>query len=281
MSNILTNTESFKKFHSSNTAPIGFVPTMGHLHSGHLSLLERSLNENQVSVLSIFVNPTQFSPDEDLSAYPRTVEEDIIKAQSLLSLYPGKELYFFIPENENVIYPEGFKDYISIDGLNNISEGSVRPSHFDGVATVVKRLFEIVKPNKAYFGKKDYQQYLLIKRLVEQESMDVEIIGMPIIREESGLAMSSRNSYLSKPELQEAITLNKTLNELALKLLKSGLEDTITELKNKLNDKRFNYLEIRNNDSFKEAVTSDTNFVILGNFQLGTTRLLDNIEVNK
>lgn len=281
MSNILNNTESFKKLHSSNTATVGFVPTMGHLHSGHLSLLERSLNENQVSVLSIFVNPTQFSPDEDLSAYPRTVEEDIIKAQSLLSLYPGKELYFFIPENENVIYPEGFKDYISIDGLNNISEGSVRPSHFDGVATVVKRLFEIVKPNKAYFGKKDYQQYLLIKQLVKQESMNIEIIGMPIIREESGLAMSSRNSYLSKPELQEAITLNKTLNELASKLLKNGLEDTITELKKKLNDKRFNYLEIRNNDSFKEAVTSDTNFVILGNFQLGTTRLLDNIEVNK
>ena len=281
MSNILSTTESFNQFHNTNSASIGFVPTMGHLHSGHLSLLERSIKENQISVLSIFVNPTQFSVDEDLSGYPRTIKEDIEKATSLLKNYPGKELYFFIPENEDVIYPKGFTDYISIDGLNNVSEGSVRPTHFDGVATVVKRLFEIIRPNKAYFGKKDYQQYLLIKRLVKQESLNVAIIGMPIIREESGLAMSSRNSYLSHSELKDAIVLNETLNELASNLKRNGLEETIKELKNKLNDKRFNYLEIRNNESFNEAIPGDTNFVILGNIQLGSTRLLDNIEVNK
>jgi pantoate--beta-alanine ligase len=281
MSNILATTYAFNEFHKENTSSIGFVPTMGHLHFGHLSLLERSLKENQVSILSIFVNPTQFSAEEDLSNYPRTVTEDINKALTLLDNHPGKELYFFIPEDENVIYPKNFTDYVSIADLSKISEGSVRPTHFDGVATVVKRLFEIVKPNKAYFGKKDYQQYLLIKRLVKQESLDVEIIGMPIIREDSGLAMSSRNSFLSSLELSDAVILNQTLNTLAKSLKQNGLEQTIKELKNILNDKRFNYLEIRNNESFKEATSIDTNFVILGNFQLGSTRLLDNIEVNK
>ncbi len=281
MSNIITNAEAFIDFHKNHNAKIGFVPTMGHLHSGHLSLIEQSLKENEISILSIFVNPTQFSADEDLSSYPRTIEQDINKANSLLKIYPGKKLFFFIPENEKVIYPDGFNDYISIKELNQVSEGSLRPTHFDGVATVVKRLFKLVKPAKAYFGKKDYQQYLLIKKMVKQEKLDVEIIGMPIIREKSGLAMSSRNSYLTDDQINEAVILNKSLEDVANTLKEKNLQEAIMEMRLKLNDKRFNYLEIRNNESFQEAKETDHNFVILGNFQLGTTRILDNIEVNK
>ena len=137
---------------------VGFVPTMGNLHDGHISLLERSLKENDVSVISIYVNPTQFAAHEDLEKYPRTFLADQKKVELLAAKNPLREIFIFHPENNETIYPENFNDYISIPSINKILEGKLRPTHFDGVATVVKRLFKLINPTHAYFGKKDYQQ---------------------------------------------------------------------------------------------------------------------------
>lgn len=281
MIKIIRNELDFIEFHHQNTKTIGFVPTMGNLHAGHLSLLEASFKDNEVNVLSIFVNPTQFSKDEDLASYPKTFDADISKASELLNKYPHRELIIFYPENENIIYPKGFNDYISVPTISTILEGEVRPTHFDGVATVVKRLFNIVKPNNAYFGKKDYQQLIVINRMVKQENLDINIVGLPTIREKDNLAMSSRNNYLSTSQRTQAIKLNNSLKEIANLLQQNEYKQahhlSITFQKE---DPRFNYLEIRKQDDLSQVTSFKHNLVILGNFQLGTTRLLDNIEVN-
>lgn len=284
MTTILRSLEDIELFHQKNSKAnnsIGLVPTMGNLHNGHLSLLKKSIDENEISIVSIFVNPKQFGEKKDLDSYPRTLEEDISKAKQLLATNTDadKELFIFIPESEKIIYPKNFDDYISVKRLRAISEGLTRPGHFDGVATVVKRLFKLLKPNKAYFGKKDFQQYLLVKEMVVQEGLDVEIIGLPIIRERNGLAMSSRNSRLSEKQKEESLNLSKTLLEILFSTQRLGLTQTHELIRKKLEDKRFNYLEIRNAHTFEEAKDNDTDLVILGNFQLGDTRLLDNVEV--
>jgi pantoate--beta-alanine ligase len=216
---------------------------------------------------------------KDLEEYPRTLEEDMKKANALLNEYPNRKIYYFIPENEKVIYPNEFDDYVSIEHLRSISEGETRPGHFDGVATVVHRLFNLIKPQKAYFGKKDYQQFLLVKELVRLENHPLEIIGMPIVREEDGLAMSSRNIHLNSSQRIESLDLSQTLLTILMILQTQGLETARGFIKEKMKDTRFNYLEIRNAETFDPAKTEDTNFVILGNLQLGTVRLLDNVEV--
>lgn len=276
---ILKNTHDIQTFIDRAYKSVGFVPTMGNLHDGHLSLLEESLKENDVTVLSIFVNPKQFGEKKDLEEYPKTIEEDISKANALLARYPNKKIYFFIPETEKVIYPDDFSDYVSIDHLRSISEGETRPGHFDGVATVVHRLFNLIKPQRAYFGKKDYQQFLLVRELVKQKDHSIEIIGMPIVREEDGLAMSSRNIHLNEAQRIESLDLSQSLLNILLILQTKGLETSLGFIKEKLKDTRFNYLEIRNAETFAPAKDDDTNFVILGNLQLGTVRLLDNVEV--
>jgi pantoate--beta-alanine ligase len=276
---IIKNLKDINLFHSHNYKSVGFVPTMGNLHLGHLSLIKESLKENQVTVISIFVNPKQFGEVKDLEEYPRTLEADMNKANALLNEYPGKEIFYFIPENEEVIYPSDFSDYVSIEHLCSISEGETRPGHFDGVATVVHRLFNLIKPQNAYFGIKDYQQFLVVKALVKLKNHPVKIIGMPIVREEDGLAMSSRNIHLDKAQRIESLDLSQTLLNILLILQTQGLEIARGFIKEKLKDTRFNYLEIRNSDSFELAIIEDTNFVILGNLQLGTVRLLDNVEV--
>jgi len=281
MISILRTENDFINFHLKNTEQIGFVPTMGNLHAGHLSLLERSKEENAITVLSICVNPTRFAANEDLSSYPRTLEEDIEKASGLFKNEKDKKLVIFIPENEKVIYPDGFNDFIKINGISKVSEGSIRPTHFDGVATVVKRLFQIVRPNNAYFGKKDYQQLVIIQNLVKKYSLGVNIIGMPIIREKSGLAMSSRNNYLSDQQKEAALFLSQTLEEISQKVLTSSLEEANLLISKKIEDSRFNYLEIRDPNSFDLAKNNTFPLVILGNLQIGQTRLLDNLEVNK
>lgn len=282
MIEILKNEQDFLSFHQNNQdKKIGLVPTMGNLHQGHLSLLEVSLRENDLSIISIYVNPTQFAPNEDLDSYPRTLKKDLIKIKEILNKFPGKEVYVFHPESNEVIYPKDFKDFITITSLNKVIEGEVRPTHFDGVATVVKRLFSIVKPTAAYFGKKDYQQLRLIEELVRQENLNIQVIGLPIIRETDGLAMSSRNLYLDEKQRQDALILNKKLKEVAKELSSKGLNSAMNLLKEiKNTDKRFNYLEIRKQNDLKPPVDSDRDLVLLGNLQIGTTRLLDNIEVN-
>ncbi|MEI7509135.1 MAG: pantoate--beta-alanine ligase [Flavobacterium sp.] len=191
-----------------NKSDIGFVPTMGALHEGHLSLLKQSIENNSTTVISIFVNPTQFNNTEDLEKYPRTLENDVEKIKTI-----SEEILVFAPTVEDVYEGNTTSEHFNFDGLENQMEGKFRPGHFDGVGTVVKRLFEIINPTNAYFGEKDFQQLLIVKKMVEKEKMPVAVIGCPIHREPNGLAMSSRNERLSKQERQEASFIFKTITE--------------------------------------------------------------------
>jgi pantoate--beta-alanine ligase len=281
MIEVFKTENEFIDFHNQNKIQcqsIGFAPTMGNLHEGHISLLEKALQENDIGIISIFVNPTQFGAGEDLDLYPRTWKEDLKKIEGLAFKYSNKKFIIFYPESDKVIYPHKKETTYAHKKLNHILEGAVRSTHFDGVTTVVKRLFEIVKPNRAYFGKKDYQQQVIIKDMVKELNLPISIVAIPIFREQSGLAMSSRNNYLSHDEKEKALTLYQTLNEVA-KTLSLGLKEARELISQKLkSDSRWNYLEVRTKDL--EVATSDSSdFVILGNYQLGNTRLLDNIEI--
>jgi pantoate--beta-alanine ligase len=185
---------------------IGFVPTMGALHQGHLSLMQQSLSENEITVVSIFVNPTQFNNPEDLAKYPRTLEDDIKKIEGL-----NPEIIVYAPSIDDIYEGKPSSQFFDFDGLENQMEGKFRPGHFNGVGTIVKRLFEIVTPTNAYFGEKDFQQLQIIKKLVAKNNLKVTVKGCPIYREPNNLAMSSRNELLSPKEKQEASLIYETL----------------------------------------------------------------------
>lgn len=191
---------------STQKETIGFVPTMGALHQGHLSLLEQSLSSNDITVISIFVNPTQFNNPEDLAKYPRTLDSDVAKIEKL-----NRDIIVFAPSVDDIYEGNTVSTHFDFDGLENQMEGRFRPGHFDGVGTIVKRLFEIVKPTNAYFGEKDFQQLQIVKKMVEKAKMPVNVIGCPIFREPNGLAMSSRNERLSDKERQDAAVIYQTL----------------------------------------------------------------------
>jgi len=205
------------KDHILRGKPIGFVPTMGALHEGHLSLVRRSKQENHTTVVSIFVNPTQFGPAEDFQNYPRDTEGDLEK------LRKEEVDILFIP-NASLMYPGGFSTHIEVEGLSDKLCGAFRPSHFKGVATVVMKLFNIVKPARAYFGQKDFQQTVVIRRMVKDLDMDIDIVLCPTIRERDGLAMSSRNAYLNEAQRAAAPVVFRSLSE-ASGLIKSGIID--------------------------------------------------------
>src|SRR6478672_766458 len=185
---------------------IGFVPTMGALHDGHLSLLSESLKHNDATVISIFINPTQFNNPEDLAKYPRTLEADVEKIKRL-----SNDIIVFAPSVDDMYGGNTVSEHFDYDGLENQMEGRFRPGHFDGVGTIVKRLFEIVKPDNAYFGEKDFQQLQIVKKLVSKYHIPVSVIGCPIHREANGLAMSSRNERLSADKRAEAGFIYQTL----------------------------------------------------------------------
>lgn len=187
---------------------VGFVPTMGALHAGHLSLLKKSIENNAFTVISIFVNPTQFNNAEDLDKYPRTLESDVEKIKTI-----SDKILLYAPSISDIYEQELQSETFDFGGIEHQMEGKFRPGHFDGVGTVVKKLFEIVKPNRAYFGEKDFQQLQIVKKLVEIENLPVTIVGCEIYREQNGLAMSSRNERLSKEERATAAMLYKTLKE--------------------------------------------------------------------
>ncbi|GEP50222.1 pantothenate synthetase [Flavobacterium noncentrifugens] len=193
---------------STPNSTIGFVPTMGALHAGHLSLLEESLKNNDFTVISIFVNPTQFNNPEDLEKYPRTLDADVEKIEKLNS-----DIIVFAPGVADIYEGETVSTHFDYDGLENQMEGKFRTGHFDGVGTIVKRLFEIVKPTNAYFGEKDFQQLQIVKKMVEKHHLPVNVIGCPIFREANGLAMSSRNERLTPEERTNAAVIYKTLKE--------------------------------------------------------------------
>ena len=185
---------------------IGFVPTMGALHQGHLALMQKSLIENENTVVSIFVNPTQFNNPEDLVKYPRTLEEDVKKLTAL-----SPEIILYAPTVDDIYDGQPLSQSFDFDGLENQMEGKFRPGHFNGVGTIVKRLFEIVEPTNAYFGEKDFQQLQIVKKMVAKNNLNVTIIGCPIFRETNHLAMSSRNERLSAEEREKAAIIYKTL----------------------------------------------------------------------
>jgi pantoate--beta-alanine ligase len=257
---------------------IGFVPTMGALHKGHLSLVELAVKNNTFAVVSIFVNPTQFNDPVDLKRYPRNLEADLKQLEST-----GCHVVFAPDASE--IYPEPDKRQFDFGLLEQVMEGMHRPGHFNGVAQVVSRLFEIVKPDKAYFGLKDFQQLSIIKALVRQLNLPVEIIPCPIIREQSGLAMSSRNELLSADERRNAAVIYKTLNE--AKKLKG--EKTVQELENWVRD-CINKTPFLNVEYFK--VVDNENLLPVNNWNdkgektgciavhCGKVRLIDNINLN-
>ncbi len=231
---------------------IGFVPTMGALHEGHLSLIKRANEENEIVVSSVFVNPTQFNDKNDLDKYPRTFEEDLLKLTEM------KVDYLFFPEYDEM-YPDNYKYKISENDLSAKLCGAHRPGHFDGVLSVVMKLLNIVSPDKAYFGEKDYQQYLLLKGMAETFFMDVEIVPCPIIREEDGLAKSSRNTLLSETERELAPSFYKYLSNKSL-----TEEEVISELTNA--GFIVDYIEKIDNRRF-------------GAVHLGNVRLIDNVKI--
>lgn len=254
---------------------IGFVPTMGYLHEGHLSLVKASKTENDVTIMSIFVNPAQFGPNEDFSRYPRDMERD-----SSLAEEAGVDIIFAPATDE--MYPGGYKTYVNVDEITEVLCGKSRPGHFKGVTTIVNKLFNLVEPDRAYFGQKDAQQVMVIKKMVKDLNMNVEIVICPIIREKDGLAMSSRNVYLNPEERKAALILSKVLYE-AENLIKEGERDKEKVLEyiygrissEKLAD--IDYVQILSASDLKETAVISGSILIALAVRFGKTRLIDNL----
>ena len=242
---------------SNNNSTIGFVPTMGALHLGHLSLLKKSIQNNTNTVISIFVNPTQFNNPEDLEKYPRTLEKDIEKAKTV-----SDKIIIYAPTVEDIYKGNTISQHYDFDGLENQMEGKFRPGHFDGVGTVVQRLLEIVQPTNAYFGEKDFQQLQIVKKLVAKEKIPVTIIGCPIYREPNGLAMSSRNERLTVKERENASIIFEILNQTkTLFGTKSAIAVTnfVTKAFEKYPIFELEYFEIADEETLLPCVTKSEN----------------------
>jgi pantoate--beta-alanine ligase len=254
---------------------IGFVPTMGYLHEGHLSLVKQARAENSIVVVSIFVNPTQFGPTEDFKTYPRDTERD------LAMLRKEKTDIVFMPSPEE-IYPERFSSWVDVEKVTDRLEGRYRPGHFRGVATVVAKLFNIVEPSRAYFGQKDAQQVLVIKKMAEDLNMNLEVIVSPTVRESDGLAMSSRNIYLNPQERQAATVLFKALT-LAQNLFKKGARDAETirgQMAKLISSEplaKIEYVSIADVDTLEELSKIDKSALASLAVRIGKTRLIDNV----
>lgn len=264
------------KLHRTNKS-IGFVPTMGALHEGHLTLVRDSKKRNDVTIVSVFVNPKQFGPKEDLSKYPRPIEND----KKLLAK-EGVD-YLFNPD-ENEIYPHGFQTTVSIDKVAEIFEGKSRPGHFDGMATVVLKLFNIVSPDNVYFGQKDFQQCAVVKQMIKDFNLGINFFMVPTVRDFDGLALSSRNIFLSEKERIEATNIYQSLL-LGKNLIVGGNHDS-EDIKNKIrsyisNHKmvRLDYVEVVNPVDLSVTKTVHRPVVILVAAFVGKTRLIDNIMI--
>jgi pantoate--beta-alanine ligase len=281
MITVIKETSSLIKERQQEESLIGFVPTMGNLHAGHISLLERALTEYPTVYFSIFVNPKQFGPQEDFNRYPRTLENDINLIEKCLERFPNGKVVVYAPMDPKEVFPEKSEQMISVMKLSTMLEGAIRPGHFDGVATVVYRLFDIMKPSRAYFGLKDYQQYLVIRQMVKDLQLPIEIVGMPIIREAGGLALSSRNQYLSAEQKSHTLLLNRTLKK--IESIIAGKKANIAEaqkfIQNQLQDKNWNYLELRDAETLSEDISASDKLTLLAVYQQGTTRLLDNLQM--
>lgn len=258
---------------------IGFVPTMGYLHEGHQSLIQKAVEQNDKVVVSVFVNPMQFAPTEDLEIYPRDLQADAALCEKT-----GADL-IFNPEPEEM-YADGFCSFVDMNGPTAELCGKSRPIHFRGVCTVVSKLFNIVTPDKAYFGQKDAQQLAVIKRMVMDLNIPIEIIGCPIIREADGLAKSSRNTYLSAEERQAALILSKTIF-MGQELVENGLTDA-GELKERMKKNietqplaKIDYIEVVDFNDISIRDTISDNTLIAMAVYIGKTRLIDNFIVEQ
>jgi pantoate--beta-alanine ligase len=255
---------------------VGFVPTMGYLHEGHLSLVKKSNEQCDLTIVSIYVNPAQFGPQEDLSTYPRDLDRDL----SLLEQY--KVDYVFFPTNE-MMYPAVYKSWIEVDEISAILCGARRPGHFKGVATIVAKLVNLVNPDFMYMGEKDYQQIVVLETMLHDLNFHARIVRCPIVREKDGLAMSSRNKYLDKHERRSSLCLSKSL-KLAKELYQKGETDpnlltiAMTNLILKAGGK-IDYIAFVNKDTFAPVsqVSKDTRVLLA--VYIGKTRLIDNIAI--
>lgn len=259
---------------------IGFVPTMGALHEGHQSLMLQSTKENDITVVSIFVNPTQFNNPEDLEKYPRTLDEDVIKISQI-----NPNIIVFAPSVEDMYEGKTLSQSFDFDGLENKMEGKFRPGHFDGVGTIVKLLFEIVQPTRAYFGEKDFQQVQIVKKMVEKNHLPVTIVVCPILRETNNLAMSSRNERLTLQQKEEAGIIYKILNEAKKKFKNNSAQETTQWVQNEFNKNKaftLEYFEIADEDTLSTCSRKIKNkkyraFIAVF---INNVRLIDTISLN-
>ena len=258
---------------------VGLVPTMGALHAGHASLVKRSVNENEVTVVSVFVNPTQFNDKNDLVKYPRTLDADCKLLEACGATYA------FAPSVEEM-YPEPDTRQFSYAPLDTVMEGAFRPGHFNGVCQIVSKLFEAVKPHRAYFGEKDFQQLAIIREMVRQMQFDLEIVGCPIVREEDGLALSSRNARLSAEERENALKISQTL----FKSRTFAATHTVSETLKFVEDAiaavpglRLEYFEIVDGNTLQKVDNWNQTSYVVGCITVfcGDVRLIDNIKYNE
>jgi pantoate--beta-alanine ligase len=259
---------------------IGFVPTMGALHQGHLALMQRSIKENDDTVVSIFVNPTQFNNPEDLEKYPRTLEEDVKKMRNL-----SDKMILYAPSVDDIYEGHTISQSFDFDGLENQMEGKFRPGHFNGVGTIVKRLFEIVTPTNAYFGEKDFQQLQIVKKMVEKTHLPVNVVGCPIFREDNQLAMSSRNERLTPEERKEAAIIYKVLTEAKEIFQTESPEDTIKFVENSFKDNerfKLEYFVIADESTLLpvDHKSKDKNYRAFIAVFVNNIRLIDTISLN-
>jgi pantoate--beta-alanine ligase len=272
---VLKTINEIKKLRLKLPEPVGFVPTMGYLHEGHLVLVRRAKAENSSVIVSIFVNPTQFGPQEDFNRYPRDPKRDLAMLEK-----EGVDIVFMPPLAE--MYPQKFNSWVEVGKVSERLEGVSRPGHFRGVATVVAKLFNIVQPDRAYFGQKDAQQLIVIKKMVADLNMNLEIVGVPTVREPDGLAMSSRNIYLNPEERKAALVLYQALT-LAQKLWSQGeknaqaIRQCMTELVQKQPLANIDYISIADAETLDELDKVRPPAVVSLAVKIGRTRLIDNV----
>lgn len=271
---IIKSISGMKKYRSTLRGTVGFIPTMGYLHKGHLSLVQRAKKENDHVIVSIFVNPKQFGPNEDLQSYPRDTKRDIQMLETA-----GTDT-LFLPTVKDM-YPNGYGTYINVQDITTRLEGEIRPGHFEGVTTVLAKLFNIIRPSRAYFGQKDAQQAAVVKKMVIDLNIPTKIIVGKIIREPDGLAMSSRNVFLNPSEHKEARVLSQSLF-LARDLYKKGerKEKKINSEMEKLIKKtsgKIDYISIADKETLKEIKTIENGALVSLAVRFGKTRLIDNI----
>ena len=264
-----------RKLRRQLSEPVGFVPTMGYFHEGHLSLVRQARKENPTVVVSIFVNPTQFGSGEDFQDYPRDLNRD-------LELLEGEKTDIVFVPSEGEMYPRDFNSWVDVEKVTERLEGASRPGHFRGVATICAKLFNIIQPTRAYFGQKDAQQAVVIKKMVVDLNMNLEIIVVPTVREINGLAMSSRNTYLNPEERQAATVLFKALS-LARELWHGGEKDAdkirhqMTSLIHKKPLAKIDYVSIADADTLEELKKIDRPAIVFLAVRIGKTRLIDNV----